>query len=140
MPRIFLFLFNAAILSFASSSLTKSTLFNTKILGIGNFIFIFAERLIKKDEEITTSYIECTKEYKKKQEILQKFYGFECKCELCQIENTKFIEMPEIKTKISSYINTICFSLGSKILKVISNEQKEIDNEKLVNELEEYTL
>ena len=80
---------------------------NTKILGIGNFVFIFTERLIKKNEEITTSYTESTEEYKKRQEKLKKYYGFECQCELCLVEKNKFIEKPEIKNKISSYINEL---------------------------------
>ena len=89
------------------SFMSHSCVPNTKILGIGNFVFIFTERLIKKNEEITTSYIDCNEEYKKRQEKLKKFYGFECQCELCQIEKQKFKEMPEIKNKISSYINEL---------------------------------
>ena len=89
------------------SFMSHSCIPNTKILGIGNFIFIFTDKFIKKNEEITTSYIDYNEEYRKRQEKLQKFYGFECQCELCQIENKKFKENPEIKNKISFYINEL---------------------------------
>ena len=89
------------------SFMSHSCIPNTKILGIGNFIFIFTERLIKKNEEITTSYIDCNEEYNKRQEKLKKFYGFECQCELCLSEKKKFQEIPEIKNKISFYINEL---------------------------------
>ena len=89
------------------SFMSHSCVPNTKILGIGNFLFVFAERDIKKNEEITTSYISSTEEYKIRQEKLKKFYGFECQCELCIIESNKFKEKPDIKNKISNYINEL---------------------------------
>ena len=97
----------ALCLFYYPSFMSHSCLSNTKMLGIGNFVFIFAEKLIKKNEEITTSYIEFTEEYKKRQEKLKKYYGFECKCELCLFEKNKFIEKPKIKNKISNYLNEL---------------------------------
>ena len=89
------------------SFMSHSCVPNTKMLGIGNFVFIFTERKIKKNEEITTSYIETTEEYSKRQEKLKKFYGFECQCELCLIEKNKFIEEYKVKKSISNYINEL---------------------------------
>ena len=89
------------------SFMSHSCISNTKILGIGNFIFVFSDKLIKKNEEITTSYVDCNEEYRKRQEKLKKFYGFECQCELCLMEKKKFEQMPEIKTKINNYINEL---------------------------------
>ena len=123
------------------SFMSHSCIPNTRILGVGNFIFIFAETLIKKNEEITTSYIDCTEEYKIRQEKLKKFYGFECGCELCLYEKNKFKEMPEIKNKINTYINELInlinspnynqklyFEKANEITKFINEHNDKINN------------
>ena len=95
------------------SFMSHSCVPNTKILGIGNFIFVFTEKKIKKNKEITTSYIDCIEEYKKRQEKLKKFYGFICECELCTIEKNRFNEISELKNKINLYINELTDLINS---------------------------
>ena len=87
--------------------MSHSCVHNVEMLGIGDFMFLFADRKIRKNEELTVYYIENDEEYKKRQGKLKKQYGFECQCELCQIEKNKFKEMPDIKNKISKYINEL---------------------------------
>ena len=89
------------------SFMSHSCLHNVEMLGIGDFMFIFADRNIKKNEELTVYYVENDEEYQKRQKKSKKQHGFECQCELCQLEKKKFEEMPDIKNKISKYINEL---------------------------------
>ena len=89
------------------SFISHSCVPNVEMLGIGDFMFIFADRKIQKNEELTIYYVENDEEFKKRQEKLKKQYGFECQCELCQIEKNKFKEMPDIKNKVSKFINEL---------------------------------
>ena len=89
------------------SFLSHSCVPNTQMLGIGDFMFMFTNRLIKKNEELFTYYVENDEEYNKRQKKLKNQYGFECQCELCQIEKKKFKDNPNLKNKISNYINEL---------------------------------
>ena len=129
------------------SFMSHSCVPNTKILGIGDFIFVFTDKLIKKDEEVTTSYVDFNEEYKKRQEKLKKFYGFECQCELCLLEKKKFEQMPEIKNKVSNYINELLDLINNSDYdqKLYLNKANEItkfieDNNDKINNYEKSVL
>ena len=94
-------------LFYYSSFLSHSCDPNTHILGIGNFIFIISDKNIKKNEELTTYYVENDKIYYKRQNDLYLNYGFKCECALCQIEKTSLEKNYEIKNKISFYIKQL---------------------------------
>ena len=121
------------------SFLSHSCVPNTQMLGIGDFMFMFTNRLIKKNEELFTYYVENDEEYNKRQKKLKDHYGFECQCELCQIEKKKFKDNPNLKNKISKYINelielssgcdlSIFMSKKNEILKFIKKNNNSINN------------
>ena len=120
------------------SFISHSCVPNVEMLGIGDFMFIFADRKIQKNEELTVYYVENDEEFKKRQEKLKKQYGFECQCELCQIEKNKFKEMPDIKNKVSKFINELIDISGQpfanfmakkkEVLSFIKKNQKKLNN------------
>ena len=120
------------------SFMSHSCIHNTDMLGIGNFIFIFSDRKIKKNEELTIYYVENDEEYKKRQGKLKKQYGFECQCELCLYEEKQFKEKPNIKNKISNYINELIemssglmtnpFNKKNEIIKFIKKNNNNMNN------------
>ena len=84
---------------------------NTTYLGIGNFFISFSIKEIKKGEEITCRYDNSSLTYKGRQEKLLKYWGFKCKCHLCEYQEKKdyseynnFIERfdPQSEDKINS--------------------------------------
>lgn len=77
---------------------------NIMILGIGNFIFSIADKNIKKNEELTTFYIENDREFTQRQNDLFINYGFKCNCTLCEIEKENFEKNNDVKIQISNYI------------------------------------
>ena len=111
------------------SFMSHSCVPNVEILGIGDFMFIFTDRKINKNEELTIYYVENDEEFIKRQEKLKKQYGFECQCELCQIEKNKYKEMPDIKNKISKYINELIETSGQMFdYSVFNRKKKEVLN------------
>ena len=80
---------------------------NIMILGIGNFIFSIADKNIKKNEELTTFYIENDREFIKRQNDLFLNYGFKCDCVLCKIEKESFEKYNDVKLQIINYINQL---------------------------------
>ncbi len=94
-------------LFYYSSFISHSCDPNINILGIGNFIFILAERNIQKNEELTTFYIDNDKEFTKRQNDLFLNYGFKCQCSLCQIERDNFSNNFQVKAQISNFINKL---------------------------------
>ena len=52
-----------------------------------HYLSLISFRKIKKDEELTISYIDNTLPYKQRQELLQRDYSFTCQCERCQKES-----------------------------------------------------
>ena len=94
-------------LFYYSSFISHSCDPNISILGIGNFIFILAERNIHKNEELTTFYVENDKEFTKRQKDLFLNYGFKCQCSLCQIEKDNFSNNFQVKAQISNFIEKL---------------------------------
>ena len=80
---------------------------NIIILGIGNFFFSIAGNNIQKNEELTTYYIGNDKEFLERQEDLEFYYGFKCRCSLCQIEKANFDNNFEVKNQVSAYIRQL---------------------------------
>jgi len=79
------------------------------------------------------------KNISKDKKKLKNQYGFECQCELCQIESKKFKDNPNLKNKISNYINELIeISSGfdfnifhhkkDEVLKFIKNNKNNINN------------
>lgn len=97
----------ASGLFYYSSFLSHSCTPNTHIFGLGNFMFIISEKNIKKNEELTTFYVENDKEFSRRQIDLYLNYGFQCECELCKIEKENFDKNKDIKCKISYYIEQL---------------------------------
>jgi len=94
-------------LFYYSSFISHSCDPNISILGIGNFIFIIAERDIQKNDELTTFYIENDKEFTYRQNDLDLNYGFKCQCSLCQIERDNFNNNLQVKATISNFIKKL---------------------------------
>ena len=70
-------------------------------------MFMFSERNIKQNEELTTFYVENDKEYFSRKNNLFMNYGFICDCKLCQIENESLEKYNEVKKKVSLYIEQL---------------------------------
>ena len=68
------------------SLFNHSCLPNTTNFGIGDFIFLMPNRVIKKGEEITVLYLTTPKHYEARTDLYQKMYNFECNCHLCELE------------------------------------------------------
>jgi hypothetical protein len=94
-------------LFYYSSFLSHSCDPNTHMIGIGNVMFMFSERNIKQNEELTTFYVENDKEYFSRKNILFMNYGFICDCKLCQIEKENLEKYNEVKKKVSFYIKQL---------------------------------
>ena len=110
------------------SFLSHSCVHNVEMLGIGDFMFVFADRKIEKNEELTVYYIENDEEYKKRQEKLKKQYGFECQCQLCQMEKKEFKEILDIKKKFCNYINELIEMNGQFDFSNFKNKKNEVVN------------
>ena len=110
------------------SFLSHSCVPNTQMLGIGDFMFMFTNRLIKKNEELFTYYVENDEEYNKRQKKLKNQYGFECQCQLCQIEKKKFKDNPNLKNKISNYINELIEISSGFDFNIIQSKKDEVLN------------
>ena len=52
-------------------------------------VTITALRDIKEGEELSISYVDATKPYEERRAVLEKHYGFECKCERCTTERSR---------------------------------------------------
>ena len=71
------------------------------------FFFSIAGNNIQKNEELTTYYIGNDKEFLERQEDLEFYYGFKCRCSLCQIEKANFDNNFEVKNQVSAYIRQL---------------------------------
>ena len=89
------------------SLLNHSCLPNTTNYGIGDFIFVIPNRLIKKGEEITVLYLMTPKYYESRKYLFKDIYNFECNCILCQTEKNNRINNPDILLKYDEYIQKI---------------------------------
>jgi len=67
------------------SLLNHSCLPNATRSYIGDLMIIFSSRNIKKDEEITLSYVDTLDSYDERKQAIAK-YSFDCLCELCEFE------------------------------------------------------
>ena len=72
-----------------ASLLNNDCLPNTTYLGIGDFFILFSIKEIKKGEEITCRYNNSSFTFKDRQDELQKFWRFKCKCPLCEYQRKK---------------------------------------------------
>ena len=77
---------------------------NTSSIGIGDFIMLFSNKLIKKGEEITILYFGRPTYYKWKKELFKKIYNFECNCCLCQIEKESRKKYPKLLFQYDKFI------------------------------------
>jgi len=56
-------------------------------------VTITALRDIKEGEELLISYVDATKEYDERRAVLEKHYGFECKCARCTTERSRELKL-----------------------------------------------
>ena len=73
---------------------------NTLEFGINDIYFLYAQRDIKKGEEITRRYFNYGLDIPRKQQHLAE-YGFVCKCKICQPQLHRYLSD---KNKFESYI------------------------------------
>ena len=57
------------------------------------YVTITALRDIKEGEELLISYVDATKEYEERRAVLEKHYGFECKCARCTTERSRELKL-----------------------------------------------
>ncbi|KAI6177813.1 SET domain-containing protein [Aphelenchoides bicaudatus] len=71
----------------------------------GDVIAIYALEDMKEGEEVTLAYTSPLDEYSIRQKILKDTYGFECKCELCELDSKddKCAERAEIFKSFSTF-------------------------------------
>ena len=86
------------------SLFNHSCLPNTTNYGIGDFVFLMANRLIKKGEEVTILYLTTPKCYEGKKDYLNQLYNFECNCNLCQTEKNNRKKNSDILNQFDKYI------------------------------------
>ena len=105
---------------------------NTTNYGIGDFIFVMPNRLIKKGEEVTTLYLSTPKYYESRKDLLKSIYNFECNCSLCQIEKNNREKNKNILSKYDNYLETIIDprSEYNKKIKVLKEFPNFINNNK----------
>ena len=89
------------------SLFNHSCLPNTTNFGIGDFIFLMPNRVIKKGEEITVLYLTTPKHYEARTDLYQKMYNFECNCHLCELEKKNRIKNPNILTQYDQFIGKL---------------------------------
>ena len=77
---------------------------NSSNFGIGDFIFVMPNKLIKKGEEITVLYLSTPKYYEARKEFLKDLYNFECNCEMCEKEKNNREKHRNILTQYDEYI------------------------------------
>ncbi|KAF4971996.1 hypothetical protein FSARC_1326 [Fusarium sarcochroum] len=75
-----------------ASYMNHSCVSNSKKDFVGDLIVIRATRRIKAGEEITHSYDESS-DYEARKVALQRTWGFECRCSLCEVEKTESAEV-----------------------------------------------
>lgn len=79
------------------SLFNHSCLPNTTNYGIGDFVFLMPNRLIKKGEEVTILYLSTPKHNEATNSLLNEIYNFDCNCNLCEAEKIS-------KKKIQIYL------------------------------------
>ena len=89
---------------------------NTTNFGIGDFIFLMPNKLIKKGEEITVLYLCEPLFYKDRKNFLQKTYNFECKCDKCEIEKKLRENNLNVFDKFDDYISKFVDFQSSGVL------------------------
>ena len=89
-------------LFYISSFINHSCYCNTSFDGIGDFIFLYSIKDIRKDEEITISYCNQNEIYKKRK-IKFDNWGINCNCEFCV--NDIATKNKEYKTIYNEYID-----------------------------------
>ncbi|KAJ4251495.1 hypothetical protein NW762_011482 [Fusarium torreyae] len=75
-----------------ASYMNHSCVANSKKDFVGDLIIIRATRRIKEGEEITHSYDESS-DYEVRKSALQRTWGFNCRCSVCQVEETESAEV-----------------------------------------------
>ena len=86
------------------SLFNHSCLPNTINFGIGDFVFVIANRLIKKGEEINILYLSTPKLYNINKNMLKNIYNFECNCLLCESEKKIREKYPDILSQYDDFI------------------------------------
>jgi len=121
----------ASGLFYYTSFISHSCNPNLMIFGIGNFIFSIADKNIKKNEELTTFYIENDKVFTQRQNDLFLHYGFKCDCSLCQIEKEYFEKYNDVKSKTNNYILQVidmCANMSNYNPMDFYTKQKEVED------------
>jgi len=86
------------------SLFNHSCLPNTTNYGIGDFVFLMPNRLIKKGEEVTILYLSTPKYYEAKKDLLNQLYDFECNCNLCETEKNNRAKHSDMLNQYDDYI------------------------------------
>ena len=121
----------ASGLFYYTSFISHSCNPNIMIFGIGNFIFAIADKNIKKNEELSTFYIENDKVFTQRQNDLFLNYGFKCDCALCQIEKEYFEKYNDVKSKTNDYILQVidmCANMQNYNPMEYYTKQKEVED------------
>lgn len=81
---------------------------NTTNYGIGDFIFVMPNRLIKKGEEITILYLTTPKLFEDERNGLFKdIYNFKCNCDLCEYERKNRQNNANVYPQYDKYIRKL---------------------------------
>ena len=122
------------------SLFNNSCLPNTTNYGIGDFIFVMPNRLIKKGEEITILYLSTPKYYESRKDLFKDLYNFECKCLLCQKEKNNREKNPNILSKYDYFIREITTDVMNEEMREKSLKEFPKFIEKNIEKLSNYEI
>eukprot|EP00347_Sterkiella_histriomuscorum_P016032 403354753 len=74
---------------------------NTSRFSIGDAAFIVAKKDIKKGEELTQFYISLALPFDEREQLTQKAWGFECRCNSC----IKYLQLPDDLQQLLKSVN-----------------------------------
>lgn len=105
------------------SFINHSCVPNTSYFGIGDFLFLQAQKHIKKGEEVTIGYVIFEDRFEKRTEILSKNWGFLCNCNFFLYQQKNFKDN-EVKLYAFDYLDCL-YENGKK------NKGAEYSNENI---------
>ena len=111
--------------------LNHSCVSNTTYFGIGDFLFIKAQKDIIKDQEITVGYLCYDKNYDERISIQKCSWGFKCRCVLCVYQEKLYYK----KARLYAFNYLQCLSLANTNDFKYINRKKDVD---FVDNLQEY--
>jgi tetratricopeptide (TPR) repeat protein len=111
--------------------------FNVVRIFWGDLMFIRSIRAIKKDEELTFSYVDPMLPGEKRLESLKSF-GVTCQCRLCKIDRTESPQIIQKRKQLDEYFRQTIRPKASRLLKGSKADPSLIrELEKLISDLNE---